>query len=61
MFHTRTKHIEVDYCFMRERVTKKLLEIDFPPIEGHVADDFIKALLVVLARKFEVQSQFGKL
>ena len=28
MFHARTKHIEVDYHFVRERVVKKLLEIE---------------------------------
>lgn len=31
VFHARTKHIEVDYHFVRERVSQKLLEIDFVP------------------------------
>jgi histone deacetylase 1/2 len=31
VFHARTKHIEVDYHFVREQVTRKLLEIEFVP------------------------------
>jgi hypothetical protein len=27
VFHTRTKHIEIDYHFMRERVARKQLDI----------------------------------
>ena len=31
VFYARTKHIEVDYHFVRERVSRKLLHIDFVP------------------------------
>ena len=31
VFHARTKHIEVDYHFVRERVQHMLLEVDFVP------------------------------
>jgi hypothetical protein len=31
VFHARTKHIEVYYHFVRERVPRKLLEIDSVP------------------------------
>jgi histone deacetylase 1/2 len=31
VFHARTKHIEVDYHFVRERVMRNLLQIDFVP------------------------------
>ena len=31
IFHARTKHIEVDYHFIRERVSQKLLDIRFIP------------------------------
>ena len=44
VFHVRTKHIEVDYHFVRERVAKKLLDIRFIPTNDQVADEFTKAL-----------------
>jgi histone deacetylase 1/2 len=31
LFHAKTKHIEVDYHFVRERVANKLLDIQFVP------------------------------
>jgi hypothetical protein len=46
IFHARTKHIEVEYHFVRERVSKKLLEIDFVPSQDQVADGFTKPLQV---------------
>ena len=44
VFHARTKHIEVDYHFVRERVANKLLDICFIPTGDQVADGFTKAL-----------------
>jgi hypothetical protein len=44
VFHARTKHIEVDYHFVRERVSRKLLNIDFVPSRDQVDDGFTKAL-----------------
>jgi hypothetical protein len=44
IFHARTKHIEIDFHFVRERVAKKLLEIRFIPSQDQVADGFTKAL-----------------
>ncbi|KAK1662963.1 hypothetical protein QYE76_051122 [Lolium multiflorum] len=46
----RTKHIEIDFHFVRERVAKKQLEIRFIPSKDQVADGFTKALP---ARQFE--------
>lgn len=46
VFHARTKQIEVDYHFVRERVTRNLLQIDFVPSREQVAYGFTKALAV---------------
>jgi hypothetical protein len=40
------KHIEVDYHFVQERVSKELLNIDFISSKDQVVDEFTKALLV---------------
>ena len=50
VFHARTKHIEIDFHFVRERVAAKKLEIRFIPSKDQVADGFTKALS---ARPFE--------
>jgi histone deacetylase 1/2 len=44
VFHARTKHIEVDYHFVRERVARKLLDIRFIPSGDQLADGFTKSL-----------------
>jgi histone deacetylase 1/2 len=44
IFHARTKHIEIDFHFVRERVASKQLEIRFIPSKDQVADGFTKAL-----------------
>jgi histone deacetylase 1/2 len=44
VFHARTKHIEVDYHFVRERVAQKLLDIRFIASGDQVADGFTKSL-----------------
>jgi hypothetical protein len=53
VFHARTKHIEVDYHFVRERVMKILLQIDFIPTGDQVADGFTKAISVRQLENFE--------
>jgi hypothetical protein len=44
IFHARTKHIEIDYHFVRERVSNKLLDIKFISTKDQVADGFTKVL-----------------
>jgi hypothetical protein len=44
VFHARTKHIEVDYHFVREQVTQKQLNIRFISTKDQLADGFTKAM-----------------
>ena len=51
VFHARTKHIEVDYHFVRERVARRLLDIEHVSTRDQVADGFTKPLT---ARQLEL-------
>ena len=44
VFHARAKHIEIDFHFIGERVTKKQLQIWFISSQDQLADGFTKAL-----------------
>jgi hypothetical protein len=44
VFHARTKHIEVDYHFVREQVTRKQLNIHFISAKDQLTDGFTKAM-----------------
>jgi histone deacetylase 1/2 len=46
VFHARTKHIEVDFHFVRERVARKLLDIGYISTKDQIADGFTKPLPV---------------
>ena len=44
VFHSKTKHIEVDIHFVREKVAAKVFEVRYVPTELQKADLFTKAL-----------------
>jgi len=44
IYHARTKHIEVQYHFIREKVPAKKIDLIHVSIENQVADIFTKAL-----------------
>jgi len=52
VFHARTKHIEIDYHFVRERVAQKLLDIKLISTGDQAADGFTKLVPV-----FKLQEQ----
>ena len=60
VFHAWTKHIEVDFHFVRERVTRKLLDIRFIPTGDQLADGFTKPLTMRRLDDFKYNLNLGK-
>lgn len=52
VFHRRSKHVEVDYHFVQERVASHQLEVRPISMKDQVADIMIKALPMTLFSKF---------
>jgi hypothetical protein len=44
VFHARTKHIEIDFHFVREKVAAGALQVQFIASADQIADIFTKAL-----------------
>jgi hypothetical protein len=44
MFHTRTKHVEIDYHFVRERITFNQLKVSFLYSKDQIVDILTKPL-----------------
>ena len=60
VFHARTKHIEVDFHFVRERVARKLLDIKFIPTGDQLADGFTKPLTTRRLNEFKYNLNLEK-
>ena len=45
VFHARTKHIEIDFYFVRERVASKQLDVRFISSKDQIADGFTKTFM----------------
>jgi len=54
VFHARTKHIDIDFHFIRERVAHKLLDIRFINSGDQLVDGFTKAITAAKLRQFRV-------
>lgn len=52
VFHARTKHIEIDFHFVRERVAQRLLEIRYINTADQLADGFTKSLVATKVNAF---------
>jgi len=57
IFHARTKHVEVDYHFVRDRVAKKEIQIRFIPSQDQLADVFTKPLPTIPFTAFRFKLQ----
>jgi hypothetical protein len=60
VFHGRVKHVEIDYHFVRERIAKGLLHIDYVPTGDQVVDGFTKPLSVRPFKNFKHNLNLGK-
>jgi hypothetical protein len=61
VFHVRTKHIEIDYYFVREQVDRKQLNIQFISTNDQLADDFTKTLCVEKLKRYQHELNLGRL
>jgi hypothetical protein len=52
IYHARTKHIEVHYHFIKEKVLAKEIDLIHVNIEDKIANIFTKALGIYKLRKF---------
>jgi hypothetical protein len=59
VFHARTKHIEIDFHSVRERVAQKLLNIRFISTNDQVADGFTKPITAVKMKEFRRNLNLG--
>jgi hypothetical protein len=53
VFHARTKHIKIDFHFVRERVAQEELQIRFISCKDQVVDGYTKAHSVIKFDEFK--------
>ncbi len=53
VYHARTKHIEVHYHFIKEKVLAKEIDLIHVNIEDQVTDIFTKALSTYKLKRFQ--------
>lgn len=58
-FHTRTKHIDIQYHFVRQEIGRKRVELEFVGSEDMLADCLTKALPAKAFKKFLDRTQTG--
>ena len=58
-FHARPKHIEVDYHFVRERVGRRLLDIEYISTRDQIAHGFNKPLAMRNLEMFKNNLNLG--
>jgi hypothetical protein len=54
VYHVRTKHIEMHYHFIKERIIAKEIDLIHVSIEDQVVDIFTKALGTYKLKKFRM-------
>jgi EAL domain-containing protein (putative c-di-GMP-specific phosphodiesterase class I) len=57
IFYARTKHVEVDYHFVRDRVVKKEIQIHFISFQDQLVDVFTKLFLTASFTAFRFKLQ----
>lgn len=60
-FHTRTKHIDIQYHFVRQEVGRKRIQLEFVGSESMLADCLTKALPATKFQGFLDKTQKGGL
>jgi hypothetical protein len=60
-FHGRTKHIEIDFHFVRERVARRQFDVRFISFADQVTDGFTKSLLTFKLDVFHCNLNLVKL